>query len=1016
MSNLIKDQIVKTIVDADDEITRIIRDAEEKIAELQEAREELETEFAKINVALSGEKKRWTHPLFQLCHAIPYVKEKYDKLDFLKAKLRELQNQISDDALDEKRRSLIGALNQKIQALAANGRGFQAYATSNCKFEENFLTSVSKNDLFHIIAGQWKLTFMEESLKKITLPLHLEEITLPPLPHCLFPHIIEFPFDKPFYGELQKADSAIRSLLLQLLFSLPIGAVELTVIDPLNLGRSFLSFMPLRSIERLVQDNWCLTRSQAIESALSDLCNYLESLLQEKQIARWSRYDKNGQPVTEKDEYGNENEISSLPYKLVLIYGFPEQFSDNSIIYLKRILEVGPLLGVLPVVLFDPFYNRLLTEIRSSWSAFMESVSSGRFDTAMELSVKYGQKLEEAKRHCGGKSADILVALHGNGRNIITGDFPERLRTLKCEVIAEQEPKPKDLDQYVHWVSSAYKERLRFKKNIEKDVWGSVIGSGSTLKSISALIGWDVEGKEVEIRFEDAVSHALIGGVSGGGKSNLLHVIIHNLIHKYSAEELNIYLLDYKGTEFQYYSGIAIPQIKLVTQMMDREDGVMILDHLVKENDKRMEEFNKVGVNSIQKYREKYPDKKMPRIVVIIDEFHTMFEERDKLADKSSLGLEKLLRKGRSQGIHVLLATQTLKGLHEHIMKFKDQLACRIALRCSEEDSPAILGNSSNNAASKLPLRTRNEPREGILNESSGSSLENKRFSIPYINHELNDDGQPGNGKVHLPSIAKYYTQTTGGATDMKVINGQELPPLTNGIFSSTALALPEIILGQELCYMAEPFTFKWNRSNLCLAVPTENEFLPVRQAIVRSLLTCVRQHQMFDNIVYYKADENSRFDISDIQGIQDRTLNGDISGMVADFTTKRSLLIVDTLEAAEMFHPSKQAFGAKKDENSETTPAELLKKLLEEGSKNGSFVLAFVGNWKHFSDIYKSYLDLFGFRVGYGLNEKDAGGLVNDIASPTIKDKGFVNGTKAVFVDIKRGKTQLFRPFVVNK
>ena len=137
---------------------------------------------------------------------------------------------------------------------------------------------------------------------------------------------------------------------------------------------------------------------------------------------------------------------------------------------------------------------------------------------------------------------------------------------------------------------------------------------------------------------------------------------------------------------------------------------------------------------------------------------------------------------------------------------------------------------------------------------------------------------------------------------------------------------------------------------------------------------------------------------------------------MVTDFNTKRSLLIIDTLEVAEMFHPPKQALGlgAKKDDTTGPAPTELLKKLLDEGPKNGSFVIAFVENWKLFSEIYKTYLDFFGFRIGYGLNEKDAGGLVNDSMSPSIKDKGFVNGTKAVFVDIKRGKTHLFRPFVV--
>ncbi|MCL2743707.1 MAG: hypothetical protein FWE67_07635, partial [Planctomycetaceae bacterium] len=595
MLNLMENPIVKTISAADKSIDETIlsavRDmnetrssAEADIAELQAAQAELETALTAIDTQLSGEKQIWLFPLFLICLAIPWVKEKYDQLAGLITQHKNLKNQISDDelrrkhqtlmdALDRKRQALIDALNQKFQALAALGIEFQSQAENNCKFDEKFLKSKDKKILSFISAGEWKLTSREENI---------EGITLPALPHCVFPQIIMFPFDKPFYGKLYETDAAVRLLLLRLLFALPVGAVELTVIDPLNLGRSFLEFMPLRSIEGLVQDNCCLTRSKDIESALSDLCNYLESLMQEKQIAKWVGKDKNKNPVDKnenpvKDYDKNENplqdkagreispfapyanylanwpvydlsdikkpvsieykarkEISLLPYKLVLIYGFPEQFSDSSITYLKRILEIGPLLGVLPIVLLDYYCHDLLSRLRSNWKSYTDSLSNAELEKATDHLRRYWKTMEEVRQH---KSADILMAIYNGVISNITGDFPETLRRLECKVVPEPEPQPEKFDEYVHWISNAYKERLKIEKVIKEQVWGIIKPSdawkqNSSLNGISALVGWNVEKEEVEIRFVDAVSHAFIGGVSGAGKSNLLHDIIHNLIHK----------------------------------------------------------------------------------------------------------------------------------------------------------------------------------------------------------------------------------------------------------------------------------------------------------------------------------------------------------------------------------------------------------------------------------------------------------------------------------------------------
>ena len=137
----------------------------------------------------------------------------------------------------------------------------------------------------------------------------------------------------------------------------------------------------------------------------------------------------------------------------------------------------------------------------------------------------------------------------------------------------------------------------------------------------------------------------------------------------------------------------------------------------------------------------------------------------------------------------------------------------------------------------------------------------------------------------------------------------------------------PRMRLGVELNFAANPFEFEWERragNNLCIAGLDEH----IRQGMLRSLLMCVKQNQMFDNIVYFNTDPYTKLDISDIDGIvrQDSSWDGDISEWTSEYLkTNRSLFIIDAIDDANarMFHP-KPAFGVKKDTT--ITPAEALR------------------------------------------------------------------------------------------
>ena len=195
-----------------------------------------------------------------------------------------------------------------------------------------------------------------------------------------------------------------------------------------------------------------------------------------------------------------------------------------------------------------------------------------------------------------------------------------------------------------------------------------------------------------------------------------------------SETALNIYLLDYKqGTEFSVYASPPLPQAKLVATESDPEYGVTVLAHLTEELEKRAQEFKSRAVRDFYEYRKSSLDE-LPRILLIIDEFQILFSEGRQVAEPAEKMLNQLLRQGRAYGIHVLLATQTLKGIQSLSMgQLISQIGCRIALACSEEDSAMILGNS-NWEASKL-----SSPPEGIINNSNGAKSANQRFLIHIL-------------------------------------------------------------------------------------------------------------------------------------------------------------------------------------------------------------------------------------------------------------------------------------------
>ena len=228
----------------------------------------------------------------------------------------------------------------------------------------------------------------------------------------------------------------------------------------------------------------------------------------------------------------------------------------------------------------------------------------------------------------------------------------------------------------------------------------------------------------------------LISGAAGKGKSNLIEVMIHSLCTRYSPSELELFLLDFKdGLTFKPYVSFAdsswLPHARMLGLESDRDVGLAVLKDLEAERRNRAVIFaNSLdGVHDFESYRKHNPDKQLPRIVLIVDEYQKLFDINDEISEEAALLLENLVRQGRACAIHIILASQSITGAVGLLGKDERiyaQFPIRIGLQNTLSESFSLFG-IGNDAASKLQVRG-----EAIINLNYGAIDSNQKFTVAY--------------------------------------------------------------------------------------------------------------------------------------------------------------------------------------------------------------------------------------------------------------------------------------------
>lgn len=785
------------------------------------------------------------------------------------------------------------------------------------------------------------------------LYLGSQRITLDHL-SCLVPHALAFPLARALVfpeGDAMQRQLA-HQLLLRLLTVLPPGQLELTLIDPLKLGQSVEPFLPLLKVAQLVPQRRVLTRSDDIEATLDQLTREVEDLIQHRfdgKTSDWSTYN-----AARADH--------PLPYKVVQLFDVPEQLSDKSIWFLQRLCEHGPRCGV-------------LTLIATAGSCLEDRRCQGLRD-ALERSARPLQALLQGPQ--AGSSLSFAYE---------PGPWPAQPA----------------LDAFLAVLAARCAAQARFTRSMP-DLWADFAPGETTVHGFDVPIGWTPAGETVPLVLGATASehHALLAGKTGSGKSNLLHVIVHTLCEKYAPAELDLYLLDYKeSTEFNVYADPPLPHARLVATESDPEYGVTVLQHLVDELALRARMFKAAGVRDFTEYRHA-SRQRLPRVLLLIDEFQVLFSERRQIADAAEQLLSQLLKQGRSFGIHVLLATQTLKGINAlSISALITQLGCRMALACGQEDSAMILG-ANNWAAADI-----HSPPEGIINNANGARSGNVKFLIPLAENTFSRD--------HIQRLSQRAARR-GAAAKTRIFSGGHLPALPRGVqFQAGAGSADALLLGERLTFKADALRVALTR-RAAFNVLFSGYNDPIHDGLLAATLSSIAMAGNFDAIVYFNGrgiapgaaltvaarELGSRFKAFD--DVAALPLQDILDGL----DTRRVALVIDGLDAEKALHPP-TAFRPPKP-NEPPSSAELFKRIVDEGSRKGTFVLAFIDQWRRCAGPCKDLLNHFELRVAYCMNEDDAGALVSGGIG---KFKGIEKPNRAVFVNRMTNENVWFRPYI---
>ena len=515
--------------------------------------------------------------------------------------------------------------------------------------------------------------------------------------------------------------AVLQSLVLRTAFMLP-HDVRFRLLDPAGLGQAF----PMQK--------YLLEAKIPLEENGNDVARDLEAVLED--IKSVNRTMLAGD-ITSFEQIPHKERVN-WKYQLIFAadFPYPHEYDDRAIQALLRISKLGPRAGIYLFLLHNESYpwprGRSINEFRHAFFIRLHSTA-------------YGLQLRP----------DTLPT--------------PAMQQQRFAMLAQSQQE----EEVVDWKDTV---------DIEEERWWT----GDVSRCIETEIGLGRGGQRLDIWFGEResghlCSHGTLTGNTGSGKSNLFHVLICGLTTRYSPADLHLYLIDGKqGVEFNIYRNL--PHAKVISLHSSAELSRSVLAELVAEMEYRNDQlFKKAGTNNFSAYR--LIDKKLPRILLLIDEYQELFE--GDYNDDASRNLRKLAQMGRSAGIHLILASQRY---HVSAMQYRHDILgnihVRMMMRMTDSDVQTLddFGSRGKSLIQKLCDKT------GMVVVKDGLG---------------DDDSVYKPGKVALLSAeertVRLATLAKMNASRPIVFDGHQQPALSENTQCMGLLAVPDWLSPKEM-------------------------------------------------------------------------------------------------------------------------------------------------------------------------------------------------------------------------
>ena len=788
--------------------------------------------------------------------------------------------------------------------------------------------------------------------------------------------------------------SNLNAMTMQLFMTNVAGKVRFTFISPSDAGEAFASFMRFADVDERLVDTHVWGNSQRIEERLDVLLDRAQTINQDYLRGQYA-------DILEYNQAAGKN---AEPLQFLMVVDFPRGFTQAALEKLENIMSNGPKNGIYTILAGevgeldgsndanDPRYNAVLQRI-------VQHLSRYRYENGMLcVPPRPSSAIRAGHPHANPQVQYLPLQLPEN-----RVELDDAIETMKKAVY--------NADR----VTITYDD-VTSGLTHQPDRWFRY----SDEKGISVPFALSGANKVLSLELaSDALSpkyHTLVTGMIGSGKSTLLHTLIMGLLMKYSPEDVQIYLMDFKdGVEFKVYTEYNLKNFRAISIDTEPEFGLAVLKKIEAEMQARNNIFKQEGCRGLEGYRREMAEKGnphhgMPRTILIIDEFQEAFgRSDDPVMSEAAEIIKRLTLVGRAPAIYLIMATQDIKNAAALPETVYNQFETRIALK-SNPDSARIILPDNPMADQLINL----DKGVAIFNASAGNKDHNVQCRIAFCSE---DEQRALLEQIAQKQAAADFQVTGGTRLLLSSIQDDRSNPLNH--FEETGeIDQNDMSLGYRL-FVGEPLSLENNFHPQLLSCRGKNLLLTGNdQQRARITTAFIMGSLLYETLRQQDTSTEPAITLFDLSSDapQDDMFGQLVRGLPEKIRVYHAGDVLDGLDMLEKELPVGRRqfvvfFGLNRarrlliqPDAYTQAPREKFVSLLQRGPENNMSFIVWANSAENFLSLYRDVLPCFEQRLVGGIPEEQLAELIIGQAPANMKPKN------AVYFDMDATETPKIR------